>query len=153
MAELFATDKPTKKLIGQVDALIRQHGCYRAFGDEVRLTEADADALMACLAARASTGEPGDDVQGHVVVVGHPTETDAPVYIGWARAGGVDKLFDDVVTHSSEPHIRIIDFVPASYGQYKVHRDALAKHKFKGRWYLRKPELLAYITNLLPKEE
>lgn len=131
-----ASNPAAQKHIKAVEELIREHGCYRAFGDTMLLTDDDIRDLFRNLQRRgADAVEPQDADEGHMVFIGSRRDTTEDVFVTWAAPGNVDRTISQV--KEIVPDVELIDFAAASYGTYKAWTTALAKERRLGKWFAR----------------
>lgn len=119
VAELFA-ERPGPKVKTELKELVLAYGTYRKFGEEMFFTEGDVRALFRCMAVRAVKGDPSHDTPGHVVFLGTVRDPEAEVAMIWCPIGQVEQAVKDFEYHSG---VGLLDYVPATYGQYVQFRE------------------------------
>ena len=151
VAELFPqAGTSAARHVKAVEELVRQHGCYRKFGDAVLLTERDVADLFRNIAVRGpGTPEPQDGDDGHAVFIGSRTDASAEVFVDWCAPGAVDACVRRV--KEVTPSVDLLDFAAMTYGQYVEWTERLAKQRCMGKWFYRTREFNAAMVLLFPE--
>lgn len=144
VAELFS-DKPGPTVKRNVEELVRKYGTFRQFGDQMLFTDGDVRALFRCMAVRAVKGDPSHDTPGHMVFLGAVRDPEAEVAMIWCPIGHVEQAVADFEYHSGAG---LLDYVPATYGQYVQSKDNMRSSRSVGVWYTRTPEWNAWFKGL-----
>jgi hypothetical protein len=150
-AEILFGAKASKSVIKELDGMVAAYGTYRLFGQTKYMTEGDMDALLKCIAARHTAEEPDDGTEGHVVFIGDRVDQEALIFMGFAPLGSVDRLVKDVQSFA-ETTVHFLDAAPVTYGVYREYAKTMVKHRFRGKWFLRSPEMMAFVKSILPKD-
>jgi hypothetical protein len=150
VAALFPVEDPARKAhVAAVRAVIESIGCYRIFDEEIFLTDADVRDLMDGIRARGGvSSEPLDTELGHLVLIGPRVHDEGCLnFLGWARAGEVQKLITSVQTYATEK-VDFLDAAACSYGEFKHHFESLQKYRERGYWHVAVPQFRAYLRQL-----
>lgn len=144
VASIF-TEKPTTKVREQVRQLAEQFGTYRRFGDEMLFSEADVEALLKCIRARTDLEAPSDDTPGFVLLLGSRTSVEADVLVVWAQLGSVESTAQ---LHENTSGAQLIDYAPATYGQFRAWEVELKPDRMMGKWYGRTKSFNAWVAKV-----
>lgn len=146
VAELFPNDDARKKKshVEDVEKLIRAHGCFKRFGEQILLSQGDVRALFRAISVDKLTaidGSPAPTSDGYAVAVGSRTDPDCQVFLSWAPLGSVSSLVRDV-QRFADFRVELLDYAGRTYGEFVALRERLKPCRYFGNWYCRGPNSL-----------
>lgn len=148
-------DRPEKVSVGkhvkQVADMVKEYGCYRAFGDVMLLTDADIENLLRNMAARgAAASEPLDTDLVALAFIGSKSDISSDVFVAWCPPGDEALLTNKV--RDIVPDVWFLDSVLMTYADYKEWVDGVQRFRSLGRWYSRTRAFNAEMTAILRTE-
>jgi hypothetical protein len=145
VAELFpAADK--RKHVQAVLALILKHGTYRQFGEQILLMESDVRDLLGQMRKRGpGKSVPLDTDLGEMLVMGHPTDHELLMYVGFAPEGHTDRIVTQIATLAMEPGYELLDWCKCTYGDFRRETQRIKEFNYYGYWYRRTAGLVEWI--------
>lgn len=130
----------------QFKEIIAQLGTYKLIGKTMLMTDRDwHDFLDAVAAQRTRPTAPRPHEPGLLVLIGHPLENDALIFIGWAPVGQELVLLDRV-TEGAQERVMVLETSHATPHEVAMFR---AKHKKSwrfGYWHGRTEALMEDIA-------